>query len=168
MSDLNADPNSPRNCPCCGQSVSGLYVHLYDNVVCFDGKEIKLQPQEARILMRLLQAWPVTVLSETLIDASDSNCRADYPGRVVYVRICQLRLKLEKIGIKIMTVARTGYRVDLGKGAGLSPTIKLSRYRPRRLRDEGVIDAPIHHGDIRDRQITVEDDKLLQRLKMVG
>lgn len=101
-------------CPCCGGPVDPdeIIMDLSGNLLSYRGSVIMLPPSEAEVIAALVDAFPGTVMNDKMISAVWGGYDAPLAARDINkVRICSLRKRIAAIGLGILTVWNTGYRL---------------------------------------------------------
>lgn len=104
-------------CPCCGQGlpvIAQLSVNLDYNTVTRNGVCVGLEPQSAALLYALNRQWPGQLVPERLIQAMYGRREAccDDPMKVIKVRVSRMRRQLAPLGVSIIPVYGSGYRLQ--------------------------------------------------------
>ncbi|MGH2342585.1 winged helix-turn-helix domain-containing protein [Segnochrobactraceae bacterium EtOH-i3] len=101
-------------CPCCGGPVEPdeIIMDLSGNLLSYRGSVIVLPPSEAEVMAALVAAFPGTITNDKLINAVWGGYDAPLAAlHINKVRICNLRKRIAAIGLGILTIWSTGYRL---------------------------------------------------------
>ena len=111
-------PCEQSTCPCCGGAIDASVIVLDDStgIVSYAGRETYLGPNEAAMVRTMLNAFPKVVSREGLYDAvygALPDCDQPAP-KIIDVMVCKIRLKVEPLGVQIVTKWGRGYAINQG------------------------------------------------------
>ena len=100
-------------CPCCGAALQNRRprVDLNANVFLFKGVQIHLSPTQAELMETLIRRAPGIVSHDTLIRHLWGQDEPADPRKNIQVHVCRLRVLLAPLGVSIVNVLDTGYRL---------------------------------------------------------
>jgi DNA-binding response OmpR family regulator len=102
-----------NKCPCCGQSVVGgkVGLDLNENILRYDRHAIHLPKRLAELAFILIRRMPSSVSREAIIQQMWGDREPGFAESNINVAICQLRVRLEPIGLRIITSRGIGFRM---------------------------------------------------------
>ena len=100
-------------CPCCGAELQNQRprVDLNANVFLHKGAQIHLSPTQAELMETLIRRAPGIVSHDTLIRHLWGQDEPADPRKNIQVHVCRLRVLLAPLGVSIVNVLDTGYRL---------------------------------------------------------
>lgn len=105
--------SEPNKCPCCGQPVAGgkIGMDLNENILRYDRHAIHLPKRLADLAFILVRRMPASVSREFIMHQMWGDREPDFAQENINVAICQLRKRVEPIGLRIITARGIGFRM---------------------------------------------------------